>query len=173
MKTLISLVIGISILVIAVHAQTYRSTSEVIANGAVNASNASLHLRGTIGQPVIGITTNSSDINGQGFWHPETASTSSTEIAQVGPPAGFTLDQNYPNPFNPMTLIHFSISNGAQVILRIYTLTGELVKTLVDDKLTAGDYNVRFTAEGMAAGMYFYTLETGGQFLTKQMTLIK
>src|SRR5581483_9119399 len=99
------------------------------------------------------------------------------EVSRVGQPSGFTLGQNYPNPFDPsydpMTLIGFSINNSAHVVLRVYTLTGTLVKTLVDDKLTAGDYNIRFNADGMAAGTYLYTLETNGQAMTKQMTLIK
>jgi hypothetical protein len=159
--------------VITTHAQTYRQIDEVIANSAVDVSNTFLHLRGTIGQPIIGNIGNSSDINGQGFWHPETASSNSAEIVQVGPPTGFVLEQNFPNPFNPMTHINFSVPNNVHAVLRVYTLTGELVKTLVDGELYAGNYNVGFNADGMAAGAYFYTLEMSGQKSTKQMTIIK
>jgi hypothetical protein len=172
MKTLSALVIGVGLCCAVGHAQTYTQTAGVIASGATDAYNAShsMHIGATIGQSVIGITGNSVE---QGFWHPDAASASAVELSQVGPPAGFLLDQNYPNPFNPMTLIHFSVPTGAHVALRVYTLTGDLVRTLVDDKLTPGDYNVRFNADGMAEGAYLYTLETNGHSVTKQMTLIK
>src|SRR5690349_21518861 len=139
MRTLPSLAIAVGLCCAMAHAQTYTKTAEVVASGAMDAYNAthSMHIGATIGQAVIGNTGTASTFNGQGFWHPSPDAASSVEISRVGQPSGFTLGQNYPNPFDPsydpMTLIGFSISNSSHVVLRVYTLTGTLVRTLVDD----------------------------------------
>ncbi|MBU1598520.1 hypothetical protein KKG61_00165 [bacterium] len=38
--------------------------------------------------------------------------------------------QNYPNPFNPETWIPFSLKEKARVTIKIYNLTGQLIRTL-------------------------------------------
>lgn len=170
MRTLSAVVIGVSLCGAVLHAQ-----NSVIASGAVDAYNAAhtLHVGATIGQPVIGTTLAASAVNYQGFWHPMPDAASSVEITHTGTPMGFTLEQNYPNPFTPSTLIRFSIQNSAHTVLRVYTLTGELVTTLMDSKLDAGTYSLRFDGSSMASGTYLYSLETDGKTITKQMTIMK
>lgn len=74
-------------------------------------------------------------------------------------PSGFSLKQNYPNPFNPSTNIPFSLNQSARVTLQVYDLTGRLVSTLMDNAYrSAGQYNVRFGANQLASGTYFYRL---------------
>ena len=170
MRRLAIIVAGLSVCVIA-RAQTYHTARDVVAGGAMDAANASMRLQGTFGQSVVGVTTAADNLS-QGFWH-NTEAASGVSVSQTGPPADFTLEQNYPNPFTPSTLIRFSLPENAHVVLRIYSLTGALVKTLVDDQLNAGVYSVNFDAADMTAGTYLYTLQTGGQSMTKQMTLIK
>jgi len=45
-------------------------------------------------------------------------------------PEGYALSQNYPNPFNPSTTIKFAMPEAGRVTLRIYSLTGQLVREL-------------------------------------------
>lgn len=77
-------------------------------------------------------------------------------------PERFGLLQNYPNPFNPATSIQFSVGSDQWVGLKVYDLLGNEVATLVDEKKPAGNYRVSFDAAGLASGIYFYQLKTGG-----------
>jgi len=85
----------------------------------------------------------------------------------------FDLRQNYPNPFNPATSIPFRLRRSADVKLVIYNVTGQLVKTLVNERLQAGSYEYEFNASDMASGSYFYRITVDGQTLTKRMMLLK
>ncbi|MCB0725535.1 MAG: T9SS type A sorting domain-containing protein [Ignavibacteriae bacterium] len=85
----------------------------------------------------------------------------------------YSLSQNYPNPFNPSTTIGFSIRNRGFVTLRVYDITGKEVKSLVNEYLERGEYNVTFIAAGLSSGIYFYSLTTEDFRETKSMILTK
>jgi hypothetical protein len=76
-------------------------------------------------------------------------------------PIQYELMQNYPNPFNPSTTIEFALPNTELVTLRIYNILGEVVATLVSERLTAGKYKYDLDASNLASGVYFYKLEAG------------
>jgi hypothetical protein len=57
-------------------------------------------------------------------------------------PRSVILYPNYPNPFNGDTVIHFEMSEAAQVYLAIYNLLGQRVRTLVDERRKVGRYVV-------------------------------
>jgi hypothetical protein len=88
-------------------------------------------------------------------------------------PTDFKLHQNYPNPFNPSTVIRYQLPVNSQVNLEVFTLSGQLVATLVDDVQTAGSYEVNFEASSLASGLYLYRLKAGNFIQTQRMTLIK
>jgi hypothetical protein len=85
----------------------------------------------------------------------------------------FNLGQNYPNPFNPQTKINFSIPKSGYVSLIVYDAIGNQIKVLVNESLTAGEYETDFDASGFASGMYFYTLRAGEYTAVKKMLLLK
>lgn len=90
----------------------------------------------------------------------------------------FSLAQNYPNPFNSTTWIEYDLATEAHVILRIFNVRGQLVKTLVDELETAGHYAVLWDATDSAnqtvpAGIYFYRIEADGKTKSRKMTLIR
>ncbi|MBK7865959.1 MAG: right-handed parallel beta-helix repeat-containing protein [Ignavibacteriales bacterium] len=70
----------------------------------------------------------------------------------------YRLFQNYPNPFNPGTVIGFRLKEEGRVQLTVYTLTGEKIKELRDESLSAGYYESLFTGEGLSSGIYLYKL---------------
>jgi phosphatidylserine/phosphatidylglycerophosphate/cardiolipin synthase-like enzyme len=71
----------------------------------------------------------------------------------------YSLYQNYPNPFNPSTSISFSIPMESFVTIKIFNILGQVIKTLVDKKESAGSYKVNFNAAGLSSGIYFYSIE--------------
>jgi hypothetical protein len=92
----------------------------------------------------------------------------STEV-----PSSYSLGQNHPNPFNPMCNVQFSMCNAGNVKIVVYDIQGREVQTLVNEKLNAGTYEVKFDASGLTSGVYFYRLVTNGFTETRKMLLIK
>jgi hypothetical protein len=88
-------------------------------------------------------------------------------------PISFQLFQNYPNPFNPSTTISFSIAKQKHVILKLYNTLGQEVKTLINEKLGAGIYEVKLDASNLSSGVYIYKIIAGDYVETKKMQLLK
>ena len=57
--------------------------------------------------------------------------------------------------------------------MKIYDILGKEVATLVNEKLSAGEYEVKFNAIGLPAGVYLYQLKAGSYRKTKKMILLK
>jgi hypothetical protein len=98
------------------------------------------------------------------------------------------LYQNYPNPFNASTNFVFRIpaslasrrsrgpaggSDFGFVTLKIYDLLGREVAIIVNGEKPAGVYNVKFDADNLSSGVYFYSLKAGEFFQTKKFVLLK
>jgi hypothetical protein len=94
-------------------------------------------------------------------------------------PAAFTLRQNVPNPFNPFTTISYDVPDGGgKVTLRIYDVTGRLVRTLVDGYEPAGSRAVTWNGRNdlgrsLASGIYFYRMTAREFSNTKKMILLR
>jgi photosystem II stability/assembly factor-like uncharacterized protein len=88
-------------------------------------------------------------------------------------PSQYLVSQNYPNPFNSSTIIEFSNIELQRVELKVYSLLGQEVATLVSGQLARGNYEVRWNAPAAASGVYFYRLQAGEFVETKKMILIK
>lgn len=80
---------------------------------------------------------------------------------------------NYPNPFNAGTRIVFELSRPAVVSLRVFDPTGRLVSTLAAGEFAAGEHAVNFDGGGLGSGVYFYTLQHGGDTWSRKMLLLK
>lgn len=90
-----------------------------------------------------------------------------------GTVSDYTLEQNYPNPFNPSTSISFGLPEASHISLKIYDATGELRATVAEGVYTSGKHFVNFSGENLASGIYFYTLRTEKNTISKKMSLIK
>jgi len=94
-------------------------------------------------------------------------------------PEAFALKDNYPNPFNPATTIKYALPEGEFVKLEIYNVVGQVVRTLVSGRQSAGRYVVQWDAtndsgHNLSSGIYFYRLQAGSQFTeVKKMLLLK
>ena len=97
---------------------------------------------------------------------------------EISAPDKFSLNQNYPNPFNPTTTIKYSVPllenrQTVPVQLKVYDILGKELKTLVNDNLNSGIYEVQFNASEFPSGLYFYTISAGNYTQTKKMMLMK
>lgn len=98
-----------------------------------------------------------------------------------GMPDDFKLLQNYPNPANPSTRIGFSVPARSYVLMKIYNLLGEEVKTLFHREAEPGPYLVDWDGTDVlgrrvASGVYVYRLSAFGagtkQFVSSRKMLI-
>jgi PKD repeat protein len=95
------------------------------------------------------------------------------EENESGGPMEFSLSQNYPNPFNPTTSITYQVPEASLVSLKVYDLIGREVAVLVNEIKQAGTYQVSFSSENFASGVYFYKMNAGDFSSVRKMNLLK
>jgi len=93
-------------------------------------------------------------------------------------PEEFSLKQNYPNPFNPVTTISFGLPEASDVVIDIYNIMGQKVRTLVSEKRQPGYYFVQWNCKNdhgqiMPTGMYIYRMQAGSFQQIRKMVLLK
>lgn len=93
-------------------------------------------------------------------------------------PTTYELFQNYPNPFNPITTIQFALPQVDHVSLKIYNVTGQLVRILVDRPTERGWHGVRWDGRNdngqiVSAGNYIYRLRTSDFKAQRMMVFLK
>ncbi|MCU0606968.1 MAG: S8 family serine peptidase [Candidatus Edwardsbacteria bacterium] len=93
-------------------------------------------------------------------------------------PLRVSLSQNRPNPFGQRTEIGYQLPQAGRVVLRVYNIAGQAVRTLVDGAQTAGSYS--YTWDGrddgqreLSAGIYIYKLDAGNSSATRKLVLVK
>jgi hypothetical protein len=95
-----------------------------------------------------------------------------------GTPTRFTVETNRPNPFNPATTIRFTAPSRGHVSVKIYSLRGEHVATLLDRVVEAGSHPVVWrgmddNGRGVSSGVYFYQVQGFDRTVTKKMALVR
>jgi hypothetical protein len=101
-----------------------------------------------------------------------------TAVLEQALPLATALAQNYPNPFNPETTIHFDLAGETGVSLRVFDMTGQVVRTLVRGSLPAGSYTELWDGRNemgmkVGSGVYFYELQAGSFSSKRKMTLLQ
>ncbi|MBD3348135.1 MAG: S8 family serine peptidase [Candidatus Eisenbacteria bacterium] len=100
-----------------------------------------------------------------------------TGVPPHGLPTSLALSQNRPNPFGAGTGISYALPADGYVELRIYDVSGRLVRTLVEGLQPAGKWTVAWDGRDdrdnrVASGVYFYSLRADGKTVEKRMVLI-
>tara|TARA_Y100000816_G_C25697779_1_gene368862 strand:- start:3 stop:386 length:384 start_codon:yes stop_codon:yes gene_type:complete len=90
----------------------------------------------------------------------------------------FMLHQNFPNPFNPITTLRYDLPKDSFVIIRVFDMSGNKVKTLVNEVQNSGYKSIQWNAtdnqgQPVSAGVYLYSIEAGEFRQTKKMILLK
>jgi photosystem II stability/assembly factor-like uncharacterized protein len=84
----------------------------------------------------------------------------------------FSLAQNYPNPFSSSTTIKFSLPELENVVIKVFNVFGDEIKTIVNKEFAQGQHEVVFSAEGLSSGAYFYRMTSGNKTIIKKMQVL-
>ncbi len=100
------------------------------------------------------------------------------DVAMLDLPARFRVEQNAPNPFNPATAIRFEVPTKGPVSIRVYSVAGQLVRTLLQKPVEAGYHTVRWdgtndAGEQVGSGVYYYKVTASGFESVHKMALLK
>jgi hypothetical protein len=98
-------------------------------------------------------------------------STSGVEISLA--PTGFRLHANRPNPFNGITEIGYDLLRPATVRISVRNEAGAEVKRVEQGREDTGTHRLRLDCTDLPSGIYFYTLEAGGEKDTRRMVLAR
>lgn len=104
-----------------------------------------------------------SDVNAA-FVPPVTSATSAEKALS---PTHVQLEANYPNPFTSNTTVHFSLTQPVVVNCGVYDLQGQLLESLMNNALPAGNHEVSWDAADHPAGLYFVRLQAGLEVFTQ------
>jgi hypothetical protein len=90
----------------------------------------------------------------------------------------FNLSQIVPSPMKNAGIISYQLPNAQNVSLRVYDVSGKLVRTLIDQNIEAGTHSVVWdsrdnTGKQVASGIYFYRLQGQDQSVTKKMIVVR
>jgi hypothetical protein len=88
-------------------------------------------------------------------------------------PKDYALSPVYPNPFNPSATVRFDVPEVSRVELQVYDVTGKLVETLLNERMTVGQHQYTWQPQELATGTYFLSLITANQTFTQKVTYVK
>jgi hypothetical protein len=86
---------------------------------------------------------------------------------------GFSLSECYPNPSNSVVSFSYTIPRESEIQISILDLTGRIIKKIVSDKVSAGEYSLSLNISSLPSGNYITTLVSGSTRLTRDLILLK
>ena len=90
----------------------------------------------------------------------------------------YQLKTNYPNPFNASTTVSFECAHKGPVQLLIYNMQGQLIRTLLDQSMEAGEHTVSWNGKNdfgidQSSGVYFIRILANQYTDQHKMTLVR
>ena len=152
--------------------------NSVLGNGVETTENSSFRIVGTVGQPLIGPASNTSDSMNVGFWYLSQQLITSVEQISGKVLIDYFLRQNYPNPFNPTTTIEYDLPKASHVRLDISDVLGRRISTLVNEQQKAGQFQTTWDGTDernapAAAGVYFCRIVAGDFVKVIKLALVR
>jgi len=80
---------------------------------------------------------------------------------------------SYPNPFFQSTTLKYAIPKGGQVILKIYSLHGQEIETLLNMHQMAGKHELVWNPDKLQEGIYFIELRTNEYSVAEKLIYVK
>ncbi|MCB2212581.1 S8 family peptidase [bacterium] len=92
----------------------------------------------------------------------------------VNIPGEYSLGVAYPNPFNPTTTVAVNLPETVELTVHVYNVTGQIVATLANGSLNAGQHQLVFDGANLSSGLYFIHASVPGQLdAIQKVTLMK
>jgi len=93
-------------------------------------------------------------------------------------PSEFRLFHNYPNPFNPETFISYQVPKASRVMIEVFNLLGQHIRTLIDEEKSPGSYQILWNGlddqgQSVSSGVYLYKMKAGDFRAMKKMVLVR
>jgi len=101
------------------------------------------------------------------------ANSSDFVTTSINQPSIFSVGAAYPNPFNPSTNISLVLNANADLSVKVYNLTGQLVDVIAEGNYSPSSYNWTWKAENLASGVYFIKAQVGSEVSTQKVMLLK
>ncbi|MBX3042977.1 MAG: choice-of-anchor D domain-containing protein [Ignavibacteriae bacterium] len=92
-------------------------------------------------------------------------------VRLIGNYGRLRLGQNFPNPVSTETTVKFSVIETGRHSISIFNMLGNEVRTIFDDIIIPGEYQVQFNIHNLPIGNYIYKLSTPTTRLTRKMTV--
>jgi hypothetical protein len=132
------------------------------SGGRSDGTGGSFLLSGTVGQPFVGGAGAADSRLIHGFWQPRPmVSAVPTTEAVTGE---VEVLRSYPNPFDEAATISYSLPDPGNVSIRVFDMSGGLVRVLVDGARPGGIHQVVWdgldlSGEPVSTGSYLITLD--------------
>ena len=101
------------------------------------------------------------------------ANSSDFVTTSINQPSLFSVGAAYPNPFNPSTNISLVLNANADLSVKVYNLTGQLVDVIAEGNYSPSSYNWTWKADNLASGVYFIKTQVGSDVNTQKVMLLK
>ena len=88
-------------------------------------------------------------------------------------PDKYNLSNAYPNPFNPITNFSFTLPEDGHVSVEVFNLKGQLIDSIYNGFINAGEYHFTWNAEGIVSGTYFLNMNAGSYHDVQKVVLMK
>jgi len=101
-------------------------------------------------------------------WYDSDVLVSTTQVPDM-----YVLGEVYPNPFNPVTNVSFALPEDGHVSVEIFNVKGQLIDSIFNGFMYAGEYRFSWNAESMVSGTYFINMNAGSYQGTQKVVLMK
>jgi hypothetical protein len=88
-------------------------------------------------------------------------------------PQVFVVNQNYPNPFDKQTSVLIYLRADSDVEVTVKNALGQTVNAFAVNNLMAGNHEIVIDGSSLSEGIYYYTIETGANSVTRKMQVTK
>ena len=83
----------------------------------------------------------------------------------------FNVSANYPNPYTGKTSVDVTLAKAADITIEISNAMGQVISTKVYSNNHSGVNTLTIDGSSLSKGLYFYTVKTGNESVTKTMSV--